>query len=498
MDVTSLYANQGSVQYLVEQFMRFEQEPLNQLTERKNKLNDTTSLLSTLDSKLSALQSRTKRMTDQFTDYFAARKAESSNKDLFTASATSEANTGSHAISVARLASADTRVSQQYSSTASDFTSYTTDQTFTIEVAHPTDADANNRVFISVTVDASVFSGDNESVLKAISSAVDAAMDQAVADETIKNEERVNTSVVSEQNGTSRLQFISNNSGYTYRIDFGTSTLLDDLQINANSASSGTSGGYIHNVGSSATTSELNAQFTIDGLTYYRDSSTVDDAIKGVTLNLRDVFATDETVTVSTDYDAVKEEVDGFIKAYNEAIDFLRKEAQYDPTKGERGALADDLKYRNLSVDLRDIISSEVTDVTYTDYNLLYDIGMEMDQQGKLSITDEDKFRTAVETNSEYVSDIFNGSDGIATRINDYLEDYVKTGGTISQSKKNITSQIQTLETRIDLENTLLDQKRKQLTDQFIQLQDAMYTVQSQQQFFSLFSASISAGGGLF
>ncbi len=498
MDITSLFASQGSIQYLVDQFMRFEEEPLNQLMDRKSKLNDTTSLLSTLDSKLSALQSRTERMTDTFTDYFAARKAESSNKDVLTASATSSAKIGSHTISVSRLASSDTRVSQQYSSTGTDFSSYSTDQTFTIEVAHPTDSDPNNRVSISVTVAASVFSGDNESVLNAISSAVDAAMDQAVADETIKNEERVNTSVISEENGTNRLQFISNNSGFTYRMDFGASTLLDDLQINANSQVAGTSGGYMYNVGTSATTSELNAQFTVDGLTYYRDSSTVDDAIDGVTLNLRDVFTSNETVTISTDYDAVKEEVDGFITAFNDAIDFLRKEAQYDPATAKRGALADDLKYRNLSIDLRDIVASEVTDVTYSEYNLLYDIGMEMDQQGKLSIVDEDKFKTAVETNSEYVSDLFNGSDGIATRIKDYLEGYVKTGGTISQSKKNITNQITTLETRIDLENTLLDQKRKQLTEEFTQLQETMFTVQNQQQFFMLFSSSISAGGGLF
>ena len=490
MDVTSLFANQGSVQYLVDQFMRFEQEPLQILTGKKSKLNSTNQLLSDLDSKLSALQARTKRMTDTFTDYFAARTALSSNTDVLNASATSAAKVGTHSITVDRLASADTRVSQQYDSTASGFTSYTTDQTFTIEVASPTDADPNNRVSISVTVAASAFTGDNESVLKAISTAVDSAMDDAVANDVIKNEERVNASVVSEENGKSRLQFISANSGYTYRMDFGASTLLDDLQINAGVQASGTAGGYMYTVGTSASTSDLNSKFTLDGLTYYRDSSNVDDALQGLTLNLKNIFASEETVTVSTDYEAVKGEVQGFIDAFNESINFLRKETQYNAGTESRGALADDLKYRTISLDLRDIVSSEVTDITYSEYNLLYDIGLEMDQQGKLSIKDEDKFKTAVETNSEYVSDLFNGSDGIATRINDYLEGYIKSGGTISQSKKNISNQISTLDTRIDLENTLLDQKRNQLTKEFVDLQAAMSRVQNQQQFFSMFSAS--------
>ncbi|HED10444.1 MAG TPA: hypothetical protein ENJ10_07130, partial [Caldithrix abyssi] len=119
MDVTSLFANQGSVQYLVDQFMRFEQEPLQILTGKKSKLNSTNQLLSDLDSKLSALQARTKRMTDTFTDYFAARTALSSNTDVLNASATSAAKVGTHSITVDRLASADTRVSQQYDSTAS-------------------------------------------------------------------------------------------------------------------------------------------------------------------------------------------------------------------------------------------------------------------------------------------------------------------------------------------------------------------------------------------
>ncbi len=490
MDVTSLFANQGSVQYLVDQFMRFEQEPLQILTGKKSKLNSTTQLLSELDSKLSALQKRTQRMTDTFTNYFAARTALSSNTDVLNASATSAAKIGTHSVTVDRLASADTRVSQQYDSAASSFSSYTTDQTFTIEVAHPTDTDANNRVSISVTVAASAFTGDNESVLKAISTAVDSAMDEAVANDVIKNEERVNGSVVSEENGKSRLQFISANSGYTYRMDFGASTLLDDLQINAGTQASGTAGGYMYAVGTSASTSNLNSKFTLDGLTYYRDSSNVDDALQGLTLNLKNIFTSEETVTVSTDYKAVKEEVQGFIDAFNESISFLRKETQYNAGTESRGSLADDLKYRTISLDLRDIVASEVTDITYGEYNLLYDIGLEMDQQGRLSIKDEDKFKTAVETNSEYVSDLFNGSDGIATRINDYLEGYVKSGGTISQSKKNISRQISTLDTRIDLENTLLEQKRAQLTKEFVELQSAMSRVQSQQQFFSMFSAS--------
>lgn len=485
-----MFKNQNSVQYLVDQYMQFEQAPKNAILDRKDSVNNELSILTELDSKLTTLKSKTDRMTDTLTDYFAMKKAESSNTDLLTATANSTASAGSHSISVSRLAAADTRVSKQYSNTASDFSSYTTDQTFQLEVAHPTDTDAANRVFIDVTVSAAAFSGDNASVIKAISDAVNTSMDNAVAAGTIKADEKVRSSVVNEETGTARLKFRSENTGYTYRMGMGTSALLTDLGIDANVQTSGTAGGYLHNIGTSASTSELNSQLNIDGLTYYRDTSTISDAVEGLTLKLGNTFAQAETVTVKTDTAAVKDEVNGFITAYNDVISYSRSNAQFNSSTGKDGVLSKDFAYHNLGSDLRDITQGEVTDITYSQYNLLYDIGIEADQQGKLSIVDDEKFTTAIDTNSKYVSDIFNGSDGIANRVKDYVDKYTKNNGTISQSKKGLNTQITNLNDRLDLENTLLDQKSKQLFSEFSKMQQVMSTLQSQQSFFGLFTGA--------
>ncbi|KAA3617657.1 MAG: hypothetical protein D8M58_01125 [Calditrichaeota bacterium] len=487
MDVSSLFANQNSVQYLVDQFMFFEQEPRNRLLDKKDSVNSRIQILSDLDSKLSALQKRTTRMTDEFTNYFAAKKSSTTNEDLLKTTATSDAALGNHTLTVDRISASDNRVSDQFTNTNSDFTSYITDQTFTIEVAHPTDDDADNRVDISVTVAASAFSGDNESVLNAVKNAINGAMDQAVADETITNEEKILASTVSEEAGVSRLSVTSASSGYTYRMDFGASTLLDDLNINNNAQTSGTTGGYILDPGSSASTSLLNSKFELDGLTYYRDSSTVTDALDGVTLKLLNTFTAAETVTVNTDTEKVKEEINEFIKAYNESIGYLREQTQYSSDTKSRGALSGDLTYRNISIDLRNIAQGAVEGTTFTDYDLLYDIGIEANQQGKLSIIDDDKLTTAIETNTEYVSDIFTGTDGIATKIDEYVEKFVKTGGTISDSKKTLNDEITSLNDRLDLVESFLDSKEKQLFEEFSKLQETMATLQNQQSYLSLF-----------
>ena len=487
MDVSSLFSGQGSIQYLVDQFMRFEQGPKDRLTEKKTSLNDKIKILSDLDSKLSALRSRTERMTDQFTNYFAAKKVSLSNSDVLKASASSEAVLGNHVLTVERLAAFDTRVSNQFISTDSDFTGYVTNQTFQVEVAHPTDEDAENRVSIDITVTANELTGDNQTVMQAIANAINGAMDQAVADEVITNEERVRASVVNEETGTSRLSFRSDSSGYDYRMDFGASSLLDDLNINNNAQTSGTTGGYMYAVGTSESTSELNSKFNLNGLTFYRNSNTVTDAINGLTLQFLNTFSEQQTVSVNTNTESVRSEIDEFIKAYNESINFVRDNTQYNSTTKERGELSNDYAYRNITTDLRNIALGAVTDISYSDYNLLYDLGIEADQQGRLSIKDPEKLTKALETNTEFVSDIFTGSDGIATKIDDYLEKYLKTGGTISSSKKNINSEITNINDRLKLVETLLGQKEKQLFEEFSGLQETMYTLQNQQTYFSLF-----------
>jgi len=487
MDISSSFSGQNSIQFLVDQFMRFEQGPRERLLNKKSSVDSKIKVLSDLDSKLSALQNSAKRMTDEFTNYFGAKTSSVSNAEVLKATASADAALGNHVMTVERLAAFDTRVSNQFDSNANDFSAYSTDQVFEIQVAHPTDEDPDNRVNIAVTVTADEFTGTNEEVLQAIKNAVNGAMDQAVADEIITNEERVRGSVVNEVNGTSRLSFRSGNSGYTNRMDFGASSLLNDLNINNNALSSGTAGGYMFAVGTSATDSELNSKFMLDGLTFYRDSSTVTDAIDGVTLQLLNSFSEQETFKVNTDTTAVKTEIDEFIKSYNEVLTFLRDQAQFNADTKKRGPLADDFTYSSISTDLRNFALSEVTDITYGDYNLLYDIGIEADQQGRLSVKDSDKLTEAIETNSEFVSDIFNGSDGIATKINDYLENYVKTGGTISNSKKNLNDEISNINDRLELVKSLLKQKEEQLFNEFARLQETMYSLQSQQSFFGLF-----------
>jgi len=486
MDLSSV-GSQSSIYQLIDQYMALEQIPRNRLITQKTALNDKKTVFSELDSVLSTLKTKLSYLTDPIVNPFFAKTSSSSDSEKVGITAQGSAVSGNHSISIERLAKADTRVSNQFNDSNTSFNGFTTDQTFSITVGHPTDEDPDNRVQIDVTVAASVFSGTDEQALDGISNAIEAAMGQAVSDELIDGDEVVHASVVNEEIGTSRLVLRSEQTGYTNRIEFGASTLLDTLNINAATQSSGTTGGYIIPVGTSRTDSELNAKFTIDGLTFYRDTNVIDDALDGITIKLLDTFAEDETITVQTDVEVVRKDVDDFIEKYNEAIKFLRDNTKTNATTHERGALANDTVYGAIVGDFRGITGASISGTTSSDYALLYNIGIEAGEDGTLSIKDSDKFTSALEINALYVSDLFNSDNGIASQLVDYIDKFVSAGGTINSSKKQIDSHLSSLNDRIGYMDEVLEKKEKQYFDEFTSLQQTMYELQAQQQFFNSF-----------
>ncbi|MCK5520033.1 MAG: flagellar filament capping protein FliD [Candidatus Marinimicrobia bacterium] len=489
-DLTSILDSQNQMTSLLEMYMTLEEQPKLALQDKQYDLEEKDQVLSDLDSNLTALRSKAERLTDPITNYFEAKIATGSDKEKFTVEAANSSSLGNHTLTVERLARSDTRVSEQINDDDSDFTSYTEAQTFSIEVGSPTDEDSDNRVSISVTVDAFNLSLDNETVLYSIASAINDSMSRAVTDEDIESDEIIRATVVKEIDGTSRLQLRSNLSGYTNRMSFTDSAdgLLNDLEINKNVAQSGSKGGYMIDVGTDKETSELNSKFVLDGLTFYRDTNTVSDAAEGVTVNFLSTFSTTETITVNADTEAVMTEVNEFIDTYNAALLFLEDNAQLNTSTYQRGILADDTTYRNMKNEIRSMILSSVEGVTNTSYSYLNSIGIEADSNGYISLSDVDEFTEALENNSSYVYDLFREEDnGLAVRLESYLEKYVKANGTISKSQKLIDERMLTLNDRIDVIDTFLDRRRQQLQTELEQLQESMAILSSQQNFFSTY-----------
>jgi flagellar hook-associated protein 2 len=471
-----LFVNQNSnMERLIQTILQIESEPRFRLEDKKAELEKRNTVLSDLDSKLSTLQSTAKTLTDPLTNHFAAKSASSSDSNKFSATAGSDALASNHDISILRLATSDTRVSQQYDSSGTAIKSFFDSngaQTFEIEVAHPTDEDENNRVSIEVTVTPT--GTDDDDIMSEIALAINNALSSAVQAGTIASDEKISASVVHEENGKSRLIFKSGQSGYTNRLDFtdSASGLLSTLQITNAAETSGTSGGYVTAVGTSASDSELNAQLKIDGLTFYRDSNTINDILDDVTMTLKDVTETTESLKVSIDSEQVKQKVNEYLNAYNDVLTYIKAKSAVDPKLNVRGPLAGETTYTFLRSNLRSLMSNQVSGLATGQPQYLHEIGIEAATDGKLSIKDDEKFEDALAASSTYVSDLFNSSNGVAAQIKSFLESYVKVGGILDDSVESNRDRITGIDGRISRFDQRLAQREFQLRQQFAKMQE--------------------------
>ena len=145
------------------------------------------------------------------------------------------------------------------------------------------------------------------------------------------------------------------------------------------------------------------AQIEIDGETITTSSNTVDDIIPGVTLNLLNAdISTTITLNIGRDYDSIKEKIQEMVDSYNEVMDAIDSQLDYDEDNQQPGGpLFGDSTLRNIRSQLRDIILNRVEGVD-SDLSTLALIGINLNSSGRLTI-DDDTLQDALENNFDDV-----------------------------------------------------------------------------------------------
>jgi len=201
----------------------------------------------------------------------------------------------------------------------------------------------------------------------------------------------------------------------------------------------------------------------VDGQKLTSQTNEVKGAITGVTLNLTDADLNETTlVKIELDKDAVKENVQGFVEAYNSLISTIDKLSAYDVDKKEAAALQGDSMVRSIESQLRNMISSRVDGVG------LYDIGVEADRYGKLSV-ESDKLDTAIAENMSGIEGLFSTKDtGLANRLDTVVDSYVKpTTGMIDSRNNAYTSDKLRLDDQREAFTLKMEQLNARLMKQF-------------------------------
>lgn len=154
----------------------------------------------------------------------------------------------------------------------------------------------------------------------------------------------------------------------------------------------------------------------INGIEITRSSNTIDDAVQGITLNLRKAEpGTTITVNVSLDVDAIKGMIRDFVDAYNDLISYINNQFTYDEEAEEGGTLMGDVSLLTVQSRLRSILINEVEGLNQ-ELNALVKIGIKSDTKGLLSI-DSSKLDQALQEDLDQVIKLFTASASVVGDI---------------------------------------------------------------------------------
>jgi flagellar hook-associated protein 2 len=228
------------------------------------------------------------------------------------------------------------------------------------------------------------------------------------------------------------------------------------------------------------TGSNLNAQVTIDGVSYQRQNNTISDVLSGITMNLQ--AAGTSTVSVASNDAALKEMVVDFVTAYNDAVQEIARNTGYDEATEDFGILAR-TTLRDMPYALQNIMTTSNKADSAGLVTTMFDLGLEFNRDGTISI-DETTLSAAITGAPDSVSAFFLGDEdagitGLADTVNDYLREVTGGTGQVAAEKTAAQTRIDDLQLKIEAETERLDKKYEILAKQFVELDQYMSQMKS-------------------
>jgi len=420
---------------LVEQLVELRRIPIYRLQQRKNSYEAQMAALGSLQTKLEAFQ--TAAQTIDSANEFAALTATSSNESVLGVTAGSTAAPGTYDITVEALAQGQKSLSQGFDSATTTVgegeVSFTIDgevQTITLEGLNTL-----------------------ESLAEQINNSVDG----------------VSASII----------FDGSETGGYYLSLSGEAGSSGAFTVDTSGLTGGTATPTF-----TQTQAAADAELTIDDMTIFADGNTVSNAISGLTLDLNDASpGTEIRVTVSMDTEGVKEQVKGFVDAYNDLMSYL------DTEMANNGKLDGNATARSVQNRMKNLMSA--IHGGGGDFSMLAQIGIERQQSGNSLEFDETKFTDALADNYAAVRDLFierEGNIGKAALISTAVDDLTDSiDGMFKIGKDSLTRRIDNADNTIERYERSVENYRVTLERKFLAMESAVSLLQAQGNYLSTF-----------
>ena len=271
----------------------------------------------------------------------------------------------------------------------------------------------------------------------------------------------LSANIINTSDGKSKLVLDSGVSGDGNNMTITAST--DELKIFETGAT---------NSKMSQTQAASSASIDVDGNTLTSETNTFDDTIVGLKIEVNRLSDKDSNgnylsnkVAITTDTASVQSLVQSFVDGYNTLIEKTtalgkRNSIVAGESQEDGGALAGDSTTRSVTNLLVNAVSTPSTESTV--FSTIFQLGIEMDNNGKLSI-DSDTFADALDGNFDQVVALFGGENGIAKTLLNQLDDYTDTGGLLAQRQDSLNSDLR-----------YLSQKESDVTEQLTKYETSL------------------------
>ncbi len=235
----------------------------------------------------------------------------------------------------------------------------------------------------------------------------------------------------------------------------------------------------VEQLGTNVASEAQDALVRVDGVEFRRATNTLSGAITGVTLDLLEASASTVEVTVTADRSTSTSAAKDFVAAYNAVVDFIATHGKTAEDPAERGALAADPLLRSIRDRLRTVLGSVVSGTGSDGHAMLALVGFSSATDGRLTL-DESEFEAAFDADADALTALFASDDGIATRLDDLLDDLAGTDGLIGTRRDGLTDRIDDLDKAIRRSELRLETLEKNLVARFAALESLLAQLQAQ------------------
>ena len=229
------------------------------------------------------------------------------------------------------------------------------------------------------------------------------------------------------------------------------------------------------------------ANVLINGQSVSSSTNELKDKIQGTTLTLKSVTTEAQEFSVSVDQEVVKETLNEFVDAYN-----TLKSKLDSLSDSSSGALASDSTVRTMEQQLQRMFTNELGGAT--EIQSLMEIGITFNREGEMEISSlgigtmqsgKELLNSTISDKYSALQSFFSDDDGLATRVDDLIELYTGSNGSLLKREQSLNESLEKVETDRDALSERLANLEASLRSQYAAIDSIMAQYQTSSSYIS-------------